>query len=62
MDFATPVKLFETFADGANTKMIISPDSSKEFEHLAYQSDNQYVVEVREIPEEDCRTTQERCV
>ncbi|MDH3609353.1 MAG: type IV pilus secretin PilQ [Gammaproteobacteria bacterium] len=52
VDFATPVKLFETFADGANTKMIISPDSSKEFEHLAYQSDNQYVVEVREVPEE----------
>ena len=52
VDFATPVKLFETFADGANTKMIISPDSSKEFEHLAYQSDNQYVVEVRELPEE----------
>ncbi|NNC67365.1 MAG: type IV pilus secretin PilQ [Gammaproteobacteria bacterium] len=52
VDFATPVKLFETFADGANTRMIISPDSSKEFEHLAYQSDNQYVVEVRELPEE----------
>ncbi len=52
VDFATPVKLFETFADGANTKMIISPDSSKVFEHLAYQSDNQYVVEVREVSEE----------
>ena len=52
VDFSTPVKLFETFADGSNTKMIISPDASKEFEHLAYQSDNQYVVEVREIPEE----------
>lgn len=52
VDFATPVKLFETFADGTNTKMIISPDASKDFEHLAYQSDNQYVVEVREIPEE----------
>ena len=52
VDFSTPVKLFETFTDGADTKMIISPDASKEFEHLAYQSDNQYVVEVREIPEE----------
>ncbi len=37
VDFATPVQLFETFADGADTKMIISPDASKEFEHLAYQ-------------------------
>ena len=52
VDFATPVQLVETFADGANTKMVISPDTSKEFEHLAYQSDNQYVVEVREIPKE----------
>ena len=52
VDFATPVQLFETFADGKDTKLIISPDTSKEFEHLAYQSDNQYVVEVREIPEE----------
>ena len=52
VDFSTPVKLFETFADGQNTKMIISPDASKEFEHLAYQSDNQYVVEVREVPKE----------
>ena len=52
VDFATPVQLVETFVDGSNTKMIISPDSSKEFEHLAYQSENQYVVEVREIPEE----------
>ncbi len=52
VDFSTPVKLFETFADGSNTKMIISPDTSKEFEHLAYQSDNQYVVEVRELAEE----------
>ncbi len=52
VDFATPVQLIETFADGPNTKMIISPDTSKVFEHLAYQSENQYVVEVREIPEE----------
>ncbi len=52
VDFATPVQLFETFSEGTDTRLIISPDSNKEFEHLAYQSDNQYVVEVREIPEE----------
>ncbi len=52
MDFSTPVQLIETFVDGANIKMVISPDSSKEFEHLAYQSDKQYVIEVREVPEE----------
>ena len=52
VDFATPVQLFETFAEGPDSRLIISPDTSKEFEHLAYQSDDQYVVEVREIPEE----------
>ena len=52
VDFATPVQLFETFSEGTDSRLIISPDSNKEFEHLAYQSDDQYVVEVREIPEE----------
>ena len=52
VDFATPIQLIETFADGANTRLIVSPDASKEFEHLAYQSDKQYVIEVTEIPEE----------
>ena len=52
VDFSTPVKLFETFSDGSDSKMIISPDTSKNYEHLAYQSDNQYVVEISEIPEE----------
>lgn len=52
VDFSTPVNLFETFSEGADTKMIISPDTNKDYEHLAYQSDNQYVVEVRELAEE----------
>lgn len=52
VDFSTPVQSFETFADGDNTRIVITPDTSKEFEHLAYQSDNKYVVEIREIPDE----------
>lgn len=52
IDFSTPVQVFETFIDGSDTRLIISPDTNKDYEHLAYQSDNQYVVEVREIPEE----------
>ncbi len=51
-DFATPVQLFETFKEGAHSKLIVSPDKDKHYEHLAYQSNNQYVVEVREVPEE----------
>ena len=52
-DFATPVNMFETFEDGANSKLIISPDTQKIFEHLAYQTDNQYIIEVSEVPEEE---------
>jgi type IV pilus assembly protein PilQ len=52
VDFSTPVKLFETYSEGSDTKMVISPDTSKDYEHLAYQSDDQYVVEVRELAEE----------
>ena len=53
VDFSTPVQQFETFVDGSDSRLVISPDASKEYEHLAYQSDNQYVVEVREMPEEE---------
>ncbi len=52
VDFSTPVKFFETFSFGHTSRLIISPDTNLEYEHLAYQSDNQYVIEVREIPEE----------
>ena len=52
-DFATPVQMFETFADGADTKLVISPDTTKVYEHLAYQTENQYIVEVSEVPEEE---------
>ena len=52
VDFSTPVKLFETFEDGSDTKLIISPDTNKNYEHLAYQSGNKYVIEVKELAEE----------
>ncbi|MEM7400714.1 MAG: type IV pilus secretin PilQ [Pseudomonadota bacterium] len=52
VDFATPVQSFETFVEGSDSRLIILPNTNKEFEHLAYQSDDQYVIEVREIPEE----------
>lgn len=51
-DFATPVQLIEAFPNGNNVRIVVQPDGNLEFEHLAYQSDNLYVLEVREIPEE----------
>ncbi|MGI9303425.1 MAG: type IV pilus secretin PilQ [Gammaproteobacteria bacterium] len=45
-DFATSVETIETFVRGNNTKMTIS--AKGRFEHLAYQSDDLYTVEIRE--------------
>ena len=51
-DFATPVKILEASQTSTGAQVLIQPDSSIDFEHLAYQSDNLYVLEVREIPDE----------
>ncbi len=52
VDFATPVQTIEAYSEGGNTRIVISPNTALNFEHLAYQSDNLYVVEVSEIPVE----------
>ena len=51
-DFATPVQMIEAYAQGDNVRVVVQPDGNLDYEHLAYQSDNLYVLEVREIPEE----------
>ena len=47
MDFATPVKSIDTFADGDNTRMIIKPIG--DFEHLAYQSDDTLTIDIKPL-------------
>lgn len=49
-DFATPVTSISTSAQGQNVRMVISPKGS--WEHNAYQSDNQFVVEVKQVAED----------
>ncbi|MGJ7495732.1 type IV pilus secretin PilQ [Variovorax sp. RT4R15] len=44
-DFGTPVQLITTQQSGDRVRMIIEPKG--EWEHSAYQSENQFVVEVR---------------
>ena len=51
-DFATPVNFIEASSSNNGTQVIIQPDAGLDYEHLAYQSDNLYVLEVREIPDE----------
>ena len=52
-DFATPVKTVRTFQQGENTRMVIEPAGT--FEHNAYQSDTQFVIEVKATREDPSR-------
>lgn len=55
-DFATPVTAVETKAIGDNVRMIITPKGL--WEHNAYQSDNQFIVEVKQIVEDPNKLVQ----
>ncbi len=50
-DFATPVKIIDTESDASGVRIEIS--SIGEYEHMAYQSDNQFTVEIRETTKEE---------
>ncbi|MFK7955411.1 MAG: type IV pilus secretin PilQ [Lysobacterales bacterium] len=50
MDFATPVEVIDTMRDGNRIRMDIAVRG--EYEHLAYQSGNQYIVEIQQFQEE----------
>jgi type IV pilus assembly protein PilQ len=44
-DFGTPIQLVSTFQAGDRVRMVVEPKG--QWEHSAYQSDNQFVLEVR---------------
>ena len=46
-DFGTPVKSVSTFQSGDRVRMVVEPTGA--WEHSAYQSDNQFVLEVRPV-------------
>ena len=50
-DFATPISFIDTVQDGANIHMTIS--SEGDFDHLAYQTDQLYTVEVAPVSKEE---------
>ncbi len=56
LDFATPVSTIETKAFGDNVRMTITPKGL--WEHNAYQSDNQFVLEVKRIVEDPNKLVQ----
>jgi type IV pilus assembly protein PilQ len=56
VDFATPVNSVSTFQQGDNVRMVIEPKG--QWEHNAYQSDTQFVVEVKPVATDPTRATQ----
>ena len=55
-DFGTPVSIVTTSSQGDNVHMVIEPKGL--WEHSAYQSDSQLVIEVRPLKEEPNKLTQ----
>src|SRR6476660_3372100 len=56
VDFATPVNTINTFQQGENVRMIVEPRG--QWEHNAYQSDTQFVLEVKPLSADPSRATQ----
>nr|WP_246312140.1 type IV pilus secretin PilQ [Aquabacterium terrae] len=55
-DFGTPVQSIATFQSGERVRMVVEPRGS--WEHSAYQSDNQFVLEVRPMKVDPNKLTQ----
>jgi type IV pilus assembly protein PilQ len=55
-DFGTPVQAISTFQTGDKVRMVIEPKGT--WEHSAYQSDNQFVIEVRAQKVDPAKLTQ----
>ena len=56
VDFATPVQTVSTFQQGENVRMVI--EAKGQWEHNAYQSDTQFVVEVKAAAQDPSRVSQ----
>lgn len=56
VDFGTPVDTIETFSQGNNTRMVITPRGA--WEHSAYQTDNRFILEVKKVADDANRLVQ----
>lgn len=56
LDFGTPVQTIDASARGPNTRVVITPRGN--WEHSAYQTDNRFIVEVKEIIEDPTKLVQ----
>jgi type IV pilus assembly protein PilQ len=55
-DFGTPIQTVTTFQTGDKVRMVVEPKGA--WEHSAYQSDNQFVLEVRQQKVDPTKLTQ----
>jgi type IV pilus assembly protein PilQ len=55
-DFGTPVRTVSTFQNGDRVRMVVDPSGA--WEHSAYQTDNQFVLEVRPVKVDPNKLTQ----
>ncbi len=55
-DFATPVQNVTTTSQGGNTRIVVEPRGL--WEHSAYQTDNRFILEVRQIVEDPNKLVQ----
>jgi type IV pilus assembly protein PilQ len=53
-DFGTPVQIVETYTLGDNTRMVIEPKGG--WEYSAYQTDNSFIVEVKQSDDAQKKT------
>ena len=56
LDFATPVRTVDVIDQGANTRMIIEPRG--QWEYSAYQTDTQFIVEVKALKDDPNKLVQ----
>lgn len=52
LDFATPVKMVSSFEKEGNVRIEIEP-ATKDFEHVAYQANNIFTIELKPISKEE---------
>jgi type IV pilus assembly protein PilQ len=55
-DFGTPVRFVDTFEQGGNARMVIEPRGV--WEYSAYQTDTQFIVEVKPVKDDPNRMVQ----
>jgi type IV pilus assembly protein PilQ len=52
LDFATPVKYIDAQRDGVDTKVVVTPGAGGEYEQVAYQAGDQFVLELQPLSAE----------